>query len=224
MTIQGIEEITYGASDLATCRRFFVDWGLALVAEDDTRLVFECANGCRVIVADPAKHALPPALEACPTLHEVVWGVADAAALAAMRARLADQPGFTEGEVDGRHRIGAVDPNGLTFKLQVSTKRPVTASGAAVNGWGRRVRVDERAPQYERAQPIEVGHVVFFVHDVAACEAYYHRVLGFEASDRYPGRGSFMRCAPVGGRHGWHWSKRWRHRTPGTAPRPADAR
>ena len=28
MSILGIDEITYGAADLATCRRFFLDWGL----------------------------------------------------------------------------------------------------------------------------------------------------------------------------------------------------
>ena len=53
-TILGIEEITYGATDLDTCRRFFIDWGLTLVGEAPGRLVFECLNGCRVVVADPA--------------------------------------------------------------------------------------------------------------------------------------------------------------------------
>lgn len=28
MSILGIEQITYGVTDLATCRRFFADWGL----------------------------------------------------------------------------------------------------------------------------------------------------------------------------------------------------
>jgi catechol-2,3-dioxygenase len=45
-----------------------------------------------------------------------------------------------------------------------------------------------------------VGHVVFFVADLAATEAFYAS-LGFVTSDRYPQRGAFMRCAPRGGHH-----------------------
>ena len=37
MTILGIERITYGVTDLDTCRRFFADWGLKEVAHDETR-------------------------------------------------------------------------------------------------------------------------------------------------------------------------------------------
>jgi catechol-2,3-dioxygenase len=56
-------------------------------------------------------------------------------------------------------------------------------------------------PIYERATPIEVGHVVFFVKDVQACERFYASRFGFVASDRYPERGAFMRCAPDGSHH-----------------------
>ena len=201
MTILGIEEITYGATDLATCERFFLDWGLALVHSEPSRRVFECLNGCRVVVADPAHCALPAAVEAGPTLHEVVWGVADAAALATVAERLRGQAGFVQGVFDGLARVGCTDPNGLAFKVQVSTKRPVDVVSARYNTWSQKDRIDQRAPAYERAQPIEVGHVVFFVQDVAACEQFYQSLLGFAASDRYPGRGSFLRCAPEGGHH-----------------------
>ena len=42
--------------------------------------------------------------------------------------------------------------------------------------------------------------MVFFAADVPATEAFYAS-LGFVTSDRYPGRGAFMRCAPRGGHH-----------------------
>ena len=51
MSVLGIDQITYGADDLPTCRRFFEDWGLALKSEAPGELVFECLNGCRVVVA-----------------------------------------------------------------------------------------------------------------------------------------------------------------------------
>ena len=196
MAILGIDEITYGASDIAACRRYFSEWGLALQQDSESRLVFESLNGCRVVVADPARHALPEAIEEGPTLREVVWGVADAAALADLRTRLAGRPGFT----DNGTRVGATDPNGLAVRFQVSVKRAVAVKGVPSNTWDSRVRVDTPAPIYERATPIEVGHVVFFVKDLVATQAFYE-ALGFVPSDRYPGRGTFMRCAPRGGHH-----------------------
>ncbi len=67
--------------------------------------------------------------------------------------------------------------------------------------WGQDLRINTPSPVYERAEPIEVGHVVFFTNCVAEQEKFYHDLLGFETSDRYPGRGAFMRCAPHGGHH-----------------------
>jgi len=196
MSILGIDQITYGAADLPTCRSFFSDWGLKLVRESAASLEFETLNGCRVVVADPAQVALPPAIEDGPTLREVVWGVADAASLAALRDKLATQPGF----IDEGARIGCTDPNGMALRFQVSVKRPVELQGTLTNTWDQRPRIDHRGTVYERATPVEVGHVVFFAADVPATEAFYAS-LGFVTSDRYPGRGAFMRCAPRGGHH-----------------------
>jgi catechol 2,3-dioxygenase-like lactoylglutathione lyase family enzyme len=200
MAILGIDEITYGAEDLAACSRFFEDWGLKRIEnglEDGAeRMVFECLNGCRVTVADPRRAALPPAFEEGPTLREVVWGVEDEATLATLRQRIAALPGF----VDEGARIGCTDPNGMAVRFQVSVKHGVEVQGNRSNTWDRRERVDQPGTVYERAQPVEVGHVVFFVADLAATEAFYAS-LGFVTSDRYPQRGAFMRCAPRGGHH-----------------------
>jgi catechol-2,3-dioxygenase len=72
---------------------------------------------------------------------------------------------------------------------------------AAMNTWSSQPRVNQSSPIYERAIPIEVGHVVFFCADVPTSEAFYTSRFGFVSSDRYPGRGAFMRCAPSGGHH-----------------------
>jgi catechol 2,3-dioxygenase-like lactoylglutathione lyase family enzyme len=194
--ILGIDEISYGAADLATAKRFFADWGLALHEETAARVVFETLNGARVIVADPDQVNLPPGIEEGPSLREVVWGVESQADLAMLKPLLASQPGFVEDAL----RIGCTDPNGSAVRFQVSVKRAIEVTGTPANTWDKRTRVDQRAPVYERAQPVEVGHVVFFVPDVPKTEAFYHS-LGFVTSDRYPGRGAFMRCAPRGGHH-----------------------
>lgn len=196
MTILGIDEITYGASDLDTCRRFFADWGLALLEDGGARLVFETANGGKVIVADPERVDLPLAIEAGPTLREVVWGVSDAASLAHLRLLLIEQPGFVD---DGR-RVGCTDPMGLSLRFQIGVKRDVAVAGTPSNTWDKRQRIDQPSPVYERAAPVEVGHVVFFVSHLDETEAFYAR-LGFVTSDRYPGHGVFMRCAQRGGHH-----------------------
>ncbi|MFZ4288841.1 VOC family protein [Variovorax sp. HJSM1_2] len=200
MSVLGIDEITYGADDLPTCRRFFLDWGLHLVSETADELSFETLNGCRVIVAASGKAGLPAALEAGPTLREVVWGVASESDLRRYEDNIRNEPGFVSA-ASGSGRIGCTDPNGLAVRLQVTRKREVQVDSASYNTWSKKDRINQASPAYERATPIEVGHVVFFVKDVVACEKFYSERLGFAASDRYPGRGAFLRCAPDGGHH-----------------------
>ncbi|KVP21350.1 VOC family protein [Burkholderia ubonensis] len=197
MSILGIEQITYGVDDLATCRRFFADWGLKEVAHDDTRARFETMNGCTVLVVRADDPALPPAFEAGPTLREVTWGVATAAELDALRVKLAGQPGYYAHD----DVVGCIDPNGMAIRIEVTRKRVLDVKGSLSNVWGETLRVDTPSTIYERAEPVEVGHVVFFTNALDAQEKFYHELLGFETSDRYPGRGAFMRCAPHGGHH-----------------------
>jgi len=197
MSVSGIDEITFGSGDLPTCRKFYLDWGLNLVSDTAQELVFESVNGCRVIIAHSDKSGLPAGLEPDPTLREVVWGVESTDDLQAIASRMATQPGFAQqGE-----RLGCRDPNGLSVQVQVSRKRIVPVASAQTNTWSNRPRINQPSPAYDRATPIEVGHVVFFVTDLEACTAFYQQVLGFELSDRYPQRGHFMRCAPNGGHH-----------------------
>lgn len=197
MNLLGIDEITFGATDLARCRKFFSDWGLQLVDEDAQRLIYESLNGCRVIVAASDTPGLPPGIEPDPTLREVVWAVENAAVLDHFRHRLQGAPGF----IDTGARVGCTDPAGLALRIQVTRKRPIAVACARVNTWNDRSRVDQASPAYERATPIEVGHVVFFVADLAKVTAFYIERLGFVLSDSYPGRGSFLRCAPRAGHH-----------------------
>ena len=197
MSVLGIDEISYGADDLPACRQFFLDWGLQLVQEEADRLVLETLNGCRVIVAATGHPDLPPAIEAGPTLREVVWGVQSEADLALYAERIRALPGFFQ----GNGRIGCTDPNGLAVRLQRTQKRAIDVESAEYNTWSRKGRINQASPAYERATPIEVGHVVFFARDVAACERFYVDNFGFAASDRYPGRGAFLRTAPDGGHH-----------------------
>ena len=73
MSVTGIGEITFGSSEPANCRRFFLDWGLRLVEETTRTLMFESLHGCRVRVAHSDMHDLPWSIELDPTLREVVY-------------------------------------------------------------------------------------------------------------------------------------------------------
>jgi len=193
MSILGIDRITYGVDDLATCRRFFLDWGLRLVREDAAGLDFESLNGCEVHVRGSDDPALPAAIESGPTLREVVWGVERAEDLTRLGATL----GPASGDL-----LRAVDPNGLGIAFRVSRKRAVQVQGVPVNAWGQPGRgVNQRSTFYERAEPVEVGHVVLFTDRLDEVERFYVETLGFCVSDRYPGRGVFLRCAAEGGHH-----------------------
>jgi len=197
MDVLGIDEITYGADDLPACKKFFADWGMTLVQDSDAALVFETQNGCRVIVRRSDDPLLPPAIEAGPTLREVVWGVSATDVLERFALRIAGLPGFVN---DGQ-RLGCTDPNGLAVRFQVTRKREIEVECAEMNTWNEKNRINQRSPVYDRATPIEVGHVVFFVKDVQACERFYCENFGFVPSDHYPGRGAFLRCAADGGHH-----------------------
>src|SRR6185437_1991400 len=94
--IEGIDRITYGVEDLAACKRFFLDWGLRLVREEPTGLDFESLNGCEIRIRKSDDPSLPPAVEAGPTLREVVWGVRPGADLDVIRPHLSGQPSFRE--------------------------------------------------------------------------------------------------------------------------------
>ena len=194
--IEGIDRITYGVEDLAACKRFFLDWGLRLVREEPTGLDFESLNGCEIRVRKSDDPSLPPAVEAGPTLHEVIWGVRAGANLDAFRQHLSKQPSFRE--QDGM--LSCIDPNGIGVGFRPSRKRKIDIVGTPANTWGNAARIDRPSPVYERAEPVEVGHVVFFTDALAETTKFYE-ALGFRLSDRYPGRGHFLRCSERGGHH-----------------------
>jgi len=198
MSIEGVDRIVYGVEDLANCRKYFLDWGLTLVREDAASLDFESLNGCEIHVRSKDDPALPPAFETGSTLRELVWGVGAESDMARLRTALSGAPGFNAGS----ESLSCTDPNGLTVGFRVTRKRSVATPGVPSNTWGHAPsRIDTPGRVYERAQPVEVGHIVFFTPDLAAVEAFYTGALGFVVSDRYPGRALFMRCAAYGGHH-----------------------
>jgi catechol 2,3-dioxygenase-like lactoylglutathione lyase family enzyme len=203
--IEGIAAITYATDRWDEARRFLADWGLTPLADTPEQQLWETQNGAQVLVRRIDDPSLPPPMEPGPTLREVVWGVHDDATLNLLAKTLSSQRGYwvesyENNSIGANTRISALDPQGLRVVFRQSTKRALALQGSPSNPWGQIQRVDTPSPVYERAQPVEIGHVVFFTDRLAEMEAFY-ATLGFVTSDRYPGRGVFMRCAAQGGHH-----------------------
>ena len=186
--IQGITQITYCTdgtpANWAQARQFYTDWGLQQTEDATDAMSFETLNGAvvRVLHPDHADLADCPAMESGATLREVVWGVKP-------ETTLADMPAACQ------------DPHGLRQRFVRNTPRAVTVQGSPSNPYGLPPqRVDTPSPVYDRAIPIDIGHVVLFSDCLAQAEAFYTG-LGFVVSDRYPDRGVFLRCAPEAGHH-----------------------
>ena len=181
--IEGIDRLTYctdGSSEnFARTRQCFLDWGLSLTHETPDALLFETLNGAQVRILPPMHAELVGStpMETGATLREVTWGI-------------------TSGVVPAT----ATDPHGLVHRFQKSIKREVILQGSPSNAWGHVQRINAPSPVYERAQPIEIGHVVLFTQQLGDAVKFYEG-MGFVLSDSYPGRGAFLRCAPEGGHH-----------------------
>src|SRR5262249_11466190 len=136
-------------------------------------------------------------IEPGPTVREVIWGVRSASDLDEAKRAISAMPGFfASGD-----EIGCVDPMGLTIRLRVSRKRSLDLKGVPANIWGSATRLNEATPIHRQAEPVELAHVVFFAPSLVDMEAFYVGRLGFHVSDRFPGRGVFLRCAETGGHH-----------------------
>lgn len=195
----GIDAITYSTDKWDESALFFADWGLTNISQSETLQEWETLNGARVNVRRTDDDTLPPAMEKGPTLREVVWGVRSDAQLETLAQALASAPGFLDQRAS-HGTIQALDPHGLRLVFQKSIKRVISAPGVPTNTWDDARRVDQPSPIYASAQPVEIGHVVLFTDKLGAAEAFYAS-LGFTTSDRYPGRGIFMRCSVNGGHH-----------------------
>ncbi len=218
--ITGIDAITYSTDQWNEARQFLNDWGLKELAFSATQQCFETVSGAQVVVRRPGDTSLSPAMEAGPTLREVVWGV-DSDADLDLLAKSLESPieqgticyqnssfmqtlGGTNAPPNSAaavaRRVAALDPHGLRIVFQRSSQRPVAVQGAPSNPYGNAQRINAPSPVYARATPIEIGHVVLFTDKLAEAVRFYE-ALGFVLSDSYPGRGAFLRCAPTGGHH-----------------------
>ncbi|KFK93918.1 MULTISPECIES: VOC family protein [unclassified Serratia (in: enterobacteria)] len=199
MSITGIEKLEFGVEDLPTCEKFMQDFGLQPMLQHwgEPRREFTTLSGASVVLYPQNSEVLPAAFEAGSTLRRMTWGVDSPTALAALQPRLEKMPGFRlVGE-----ELECRDPNGMTLRFGVTALREVELPVTPINQWGDVRRIDQPSPVYAKAEPVNIGHVVFFVEDLAATEKFYCEQLGFQVSDRYIDRAVFLRTQVRGGHH-----------------------
>ena len=63
MNVTNLDSVTFGITDLATCRRFWTDFGLVETTAADGAAVFSCKNGSTVVLRDANDPKLPEPIE-----------------------------------------------------------------------------------------------------------------------------------------------------------------
>lgn len=196
--LNGIKTLKFGVEDLEKSQKYLNDFGLKSIPSDiQGTLQYTLNNGSSVYVFDINDERLPPAFEEGSTLREVTWAVNRKQDIERLAENLKDQPGF-------EYKNGIVkcqDPNGMMLVFEEKILKPSEdVTSLPVNQYGQINRINQPSPVYQKADPVAIGHVVFFTPDLEKVQKFYEDKLGFYLSDAYRGRGAFMRCAA----EGWH--------------------
>jgi catechol 2,3-dioxygenase-like lactoylglutathione lyase family enzyme len=174
--ITGIEGITYGVNDVATSRTFFETFGLEVVESLPSGVTLQTPEGAalRFIAAGDASLAQLAPMEPGSTVRELVWSVASPAHLDALATELSRDRAAS---IDASGTLHSVDAMGLPLAFRVSSivRKPYLANATHTQG--------TRAPRFERARPVHLGHVVFFTGNFDESVAFYRDRLGFTLSD-----------------------------------------
>lgn len=195
MSVISIEKLEFGVDDLAACQQFLHDFGLQSTADNPS--YFTTLSGAGIALSAINDAQLPAPFETGSTLRRITWGVENHAALENIIEQIENCDNFQRSENGAQ----CLDPNGMTVAFSVTQQKDVNVDISPINQWGDIRRIDAPSPVYDKATLINVGHVVFFVDDLPATEAFYCQKLGFQVSDRYIDRAVFLRTQINGCHH-----------------------
>lgn len=195
MNIIGPDALVFGVDDVAAATQYLTDYGLSPVNANAAGGRFEALDGTAIIVAHQDDPQLPPALASGNALRKTIYGVADAATVAAIAEELRkDRAVHTL--PDGS--IEALDDLGFCLGFQVTARRQLTLAAEPINAAGappqrapNQTGVDTQAVPRVRS----LSHFALFVPDSDKGEAFYTKRLGFRCTDRLVGAGPFLQPA-----------------------------
>src|SRR5262249_9142617 len=158
-----------------TAARFLSDFGLETRDSGASGATLTVAGeGTRVELRKQGDTSLPEAVEAGPTLREIVWAVSDKAALQQVAAEVSRDRTVTE---DKEGRLHAKGPGGFGMAFEVTKAKRETAPPQ------RSTHVaNERFRGYQKATPDHLGHMGVYTPNIDEMAEFYKR-LGFTVSD-----------------------------------------
>ncbi|MCC8393586.1 VOC family protein [Paraburkholderia sp. MMS20-SJTR3] len=201
MNIIGPDELVFGVDDIAACTQYLTDYGLTPIGVSEAGGRFAALDGTAIVIRRRDDPGLPPALGTATLLRETVYGVADAATLEAI-ARELGKDREVRRRADGS--LASVDDAGFALAFQVTVRKPLALPGEASNAPGAAAARGINVPGVNPDAPVKprtLSHVVYFVPDARAAEAFYVERLGFACSDRFTDAGPFLRPAGTTDHH-----------------------
>jgi len=187
--ILGVERLVYGVDDLQKCSKFWDDFGLSKIEQNDDGSIFEVQTGSRVVVRRRDDCGVDEWFEGNGA-KLAVWGVDTAESLDRLANNLARDRKVRQDD-DGT--IVAATDEGIPFGLKVWAKRPVISQPDPVNAPGNIQRFNQLRKWRSRAIPKALNHVVFATDDFFGTYEFYKERLGFRLSDHSRGIGAFLR-------------------------------
>lgn len=198
--ITGLEALVLAVDDVDASIRYVLDYGLRIVERTPSGAIAEALDGTHIVIASGSDRGLRPAVAATPNLREMIYGVADQAALEAIGAELS-----RDREVMFRDsRVQSVDDDGYPIAFQVSRRRSIVAPQYGVNVPGQAAGRKENRLGLEQdgdRLPRMLSHVVIFSLDSRKAERFYQERLGFRTVDVFTDLGPFMRPAGTNEHH-----------------------
>jgi catechol 2,3-dioxygenase-like lactoylglutathione lyase family enzyme len=194
MNIIGPDSLIFGVDDVAACVQYLTDYGLAPQDITEAGGRFEALDGTSIVIRHKSDPSLPPPMDTASMLRKTLYGVADAATLAAIASELRKDRRVTQ-LADGS--LETVDDMGFILGFQITIRRHFSRPAEAVNAPGappQRPANILGADEDTVIDPRSLSHVVYFVPDAAKAEAFYMR-LGFRCTDRFIGAGPFLQPA-----------------------------
>lgn len=201
MAILGIESAIYGVDDIATCARFFEDFGLKPLAAAGDGADFEVASGSKILVRGRGDCGVVDWFSGN-GVKLVVWGVDTQEALDAL---VADLKTDRTVEDAGNGLWITRGDDGMPFGLKIWAKRAVVSQPDPVNAPGCIQRLNQHRKWRRRAQPKTLNHIVFFSNDYVASYEFYRDRLGFRMTDHSKGLGIFARADGTNEHHSIFW-------------------
>ncbi|MFB9317770.1 VOC family protein [Cryptosporangium minutisporangium] len=193
MTILRIERAVYAVDDIATCARFFEDFGLLPSTASDRVVELTTLTGQVVELRPIDDPDLPAPVEPGNTIREVVWGVDRQESLDALVEDLRRDRTVT---VDQNGVAHTVDETGFGLGLAVAAPTEADPTSFATNAYGNVQRWNKGLDPTATVRPLRICHVALNIPKDGREKAidFYLDRLHFRATDRVLKMGTFMQC------------------------------